>query len=102
MEKSISVVGLGVYRHVAVSTDTTFEGTPYRMAAVLDLTNDTETFRYTPHNLGAVLHTLVPRPQVFVTGAAISEAMTNESIAVWEGFVKATGSPETILINVGL
>ncbi|CZR63457.1 uncharacterized protein PAC_13354 [Phialocephala subalpina] len=55
---------------------------------------------YTPHNLGVVLHTLVPRPQVFVTGAAISEAMTNESIAVWEGFIKATGSPETILINL--
>lgn len=101
MLKIISVVGLGVYRQVAASMDSTFENTPYRMAAVVDLTSHIGAFRYTPHNLGVVLHCLQPRPQAFVTGAAISEAMTNESIRVWEEFVEATGTEDTMVINVG-
>ncbi|KUJ16193.1 uncharacterized protein LY89DRAFT_782491 [Mollisia scopiformis] len=100
MEKTVGVVGLGVYRHVAASTDTTFENTPYRMAAIVDLSNPPEAFRYTPHNLGVVLHCLQPRPLVFVTGAAISHEMTNESIRVWEEFVKATGTEKTLVINL--
>jgi hypothetical protein len=102
MQKSIGVVGLGVYRNVAVSMDTTFSNTPYHMAAVVDLSNKIEAFRYTPHNLGVVLHCLQPRPQCFVTGAAISEEMTNESIQVWDEYVKATGLKQTLVINVCL
>ena len=94
----ISVVALGVYRHVAASTD--FQGGPYRIAAILDLTSEPPAFNYNPHNLGAVLHSLHPRPQVFVTGAAITPAMTNESIEIWEKYVKALGVEDTLVINV--
>jgi hypothetical protein len=96
--ETISVVALGVYRHVAASTD--FQGGPYRLAAILDLTSEPTAFTYNPHNLGVVLHTLHPRPQVFVTGAAITPGMTDESIEVWETFVKALGIENTLVINV--
>lgn len=96
----INVVALGVYRHVAASMDTTFLNTPYRMTAILDLTGEPAAFRYNAHNLGVVLHALQPRPQVFITGAAISEAMTRESIEVWEAYVKITGTKGTLVINV--
>jgi hypothetical protein len=98
--KEINVVALGVYRHVAVSMDKTFENTPYRMAAVLDLKSSPDAFTYTPHNLGVIFHTLVPRPQVLITGAAISEAMTNESIGVWKLYIEHTGAEDTLIINV--
>lgn len=96
----INVVGLGVYRHVAATMDATFVGTPYRMAAILDLKGEPEAFRYNEHNLGVVLHTIQPRPQVFVTGAAITQAMTQESIAVWKEYVRKLGTKNTLVINV--
>jgi hypothetical protein len=96
----ISVVALGVYRHVAASTD--FQGGPYRIDAILDLMSEPSVFTYNPHNLGVVLHTLHPRPQVFITGAAITPAMTNESIEVWETYVKALGIENTLVINVSV
>jgi hypothetical protein len=96
--QTISVVALGVYRHVAASTD--FQGGPYRVAAILDLTSEPPAFNYNPHNLGVVLHTLHPRPQVFVTGAAIAPAMTNESIKIWETYVKTLRIEDTLIINV--
>lgn len=102
MQKGIGVVALGVYRNVAVSIDTLFSNTPYQIVAVVDLSNKIEAFRYTPHNLGVVLHCLQPRPKVFITGAAVSEAVTNESIRVWEEYVKTTGVKQTLVINVGL
>ena len=70
------------------------------MAAILDLTSEPQAFTYNPHNLGVVLHTLQPRPQVFVTGAAITSDMTNESIGVWEKYVKDDGIEDTLVINV--
>jgi len=98
----ISVVALGVYRHVAASMDTTFQHTPYHMAAILDLKSKPKAFTYTPHNLGVVFHTLQPRPQVFITGAAISPAMTQESIEVWDEYVKNTATEKTLVINVSV
>jgi hypothetical protein len=98
--QNIGVMGIGVYRHVAATMETTFQQTPYRMVAILDLTSEPESFRYSPHNLGVVLHTLIPRPQVLVTGAAISGEMTRESIRVWEAYVKQLGVKDTLLINV--
>ena len=96
--QTISVVAFGVYRHVAASTD--FQGGPYRIAAILDLMSEPSAFTYNPHNLGVVLHTLLPRPQVFITGAAITPAMTNESIEVWETYVKTLSVEDTLFINV--
>jgi hypothetical protein len=98
--QTISVVALGVYREVAASTD--FQGGPYRLAAILDLTSEPSAFNYNPHNLGVVLHALHPRPQVFITGAAITSAMTNDSIEVWETYVKALGIENALIVNVGV
>ena len=77
-KEKLPVVALGVYRHIAASTTTLFENTPFNLAAILDLTSEPEQFRYTAHNLGVVLHTLIPRPKVFVTGAMLTEEMTKE------------------------
>ena len=100
--QAINIVALGVYRHVAATIDATFQHTPYRMAAILDLMSEPQAFTYNPHNLGVVLHTLQPRPQVFITGAAITPAMTNESIDVWEKYVKGLGTEDTLVINVSV
>lgn len=82
--------------------DLTFQGTSYRIAAILDLKSEPQAFTYNPHNLGVVLHTLQPRPQVFITGAAITSAMTRESIEVWENYVKNLGTEDVLVINVSV
>jgi hypothetical protein len=100
MQPGIGIIALGVYRHVAATMSTTFDGTPFYMAAILDLMSEPHAFNYNPHNLGVVLHTVEPRPQVFITGAAISEGMTTESIAVWNDYVEKLGVKNTLVINV--
>lgn len=70
------------------------------MAAIIDLTSEPAAFQYTPHNFGVLLHALIPRPQVFVTGARISEEMTNESIQVWEEYVKICEVKDALVVNV--
>ncbi|MCJ1454647.1 hypothetical protein MMC28_005000 [Mycoblastus sanguinarius] len=95
----IPIVALGVYRHVATKIDPLFAPTPYRMVAILDLTSERTAFRYTPYNLGVVLHTLHPRPKVLITGAAITAEMTAESVEVWEDYVREMGEAEGLVIN---
>ena len=38
----------------------------------------------------------------FVIGAAISESMAEESIAVWEDSIKIRGTQDTLLIDVSV
>ena len=102
LQPIIPVVALGVYRHVAATTVDLFAGTPYTMAAILDLNSEPAAFQYTPHNFGVVLQALIPRPQVFVTGARISEEMTRESIGVWEDYVRVNEVKNALVINVSL
>lgn len=97
---SIPIVALGVYKQVAASMDPLFTSTPFRMAAILDLASEPVTYQYNPYNLAVLLHNLHPKPQVFITGAAISEEMTAESIAVWEEYVQDLGVTENLVINV--
>ena len=99
---AISVVALGCYRDVAETTNTIFTGTPYRIAAVLDLYNSPPAYTYNKQNLGATLHTLSPRPQVFITGAGITPEMSEEAIGVWNEYLKNVGLRENHLINVRL
>ena len=96
----IPIVALGVYREVAAKMDPLLAPTPFRMTAILDLTQDPPSVRYSPQNLLTVLYNLHPRPKVFITGAAISQSMTAESIAVWEGYVRESRVEETFVINV--
>lgn len=77
-----------------------FISTPFRMAAILHLTSQPAAFRYNPHNLGAVLHNLHPRPKVIILGAAISPTMTTESIVVWDTYVEEAKEDGTLVINV--
>lgn len=98
--QTINIVALGVYRHVAAMMETPFQNTSYRMAAIVDLKSSPEEFTYSAHNLAVVLYALHPPPQVFIVGAAISEIMANESIAVWEDSIKTRETQDTLLINV--
>lgn len=95
------MVALGCYRGVAESTNKIFAGTPYRIAAVLDLYDSPPAFTYTKQNLGVTLHTLSPRPKVFVTGAGITPGMSEEAIMVWKAYVKNVGLEDAHVINVG-
>lgn len=94
------IVALGVYRHVATSMDPLFNNTPFRMTAIMDLMQEPKSVRYSPHNMMAVLYNLHPRPKVFITGAAISQRMTHESIQVWESYVRESKEKDTFVINV--
>ena len=96
----IPIVAYGVYRNVAASMDPLFTSTPFRMAAILDHATEPAAFRYTQHNLGVVLYSLNPRPKVFITGAAISDDMTKQSIRVWDFYVRETKAEDTLVINV--
>ncbi len=68
MHTRVPIVAVGCYRDVATSTESAFSGTPYRIAAVLDLYDSPKAFTYSAQNLGTVLHTLNPRPKVCDTG----------------------------------
>ena len=98
----IPIVALGVYRNVAATLDPLFADTPFRMTAILDLKQDPKSVRYSPQNLMTVLFNLHPRPRVFITGAAISQAMTAESINIWDTYVRESKEKDTLVINVGL
>ena len=103
MTKGIhTVVALGVYRHVAESMGPLFAETPFQTAAILDLKQEPESVRYSPHNMATILYSLHPRPKVFITGAAISQEMTDESIKVWDEYVERTKQVDTLVINVGV
>ncbi|KAL8826850.1 MAG: hypothetical protein Q9170_007248 [Blastenia crenularia] len=96
----IPIVALGVYRHVAATMDPLFNNSPFRMTAIMDLAQNPASVRYTPENMATVLYNLHPRPKVFITGAAISRQMTEESIAVWSSYVQDSKEKDTFLINV--
>lgn len=99
---NINIVALGVYRHVAASMETMFQGTPYHLAAIIDLKSQPEVFTYTAHNLGVLLHCLEPRPQVFITGLMISKDMTKEAADVWEKYLGDLKPKNPLLIKVSL
>ena len=71
------------------------------MTAILDLKQDPPSVRYSAQNLWTVLFNLHPRPKVFITGAAISHAMTAESITVWDSYVRESKVKDAFVINVG-
>lgn len=96
----ITIVALGVYRHVAATLSTPFLNTPYQLAAILDLMSQPVAFTYSAHNLGVVLHTLEPRPKVLITGLAIQQDMTREAIEVFDKYAKVLEVPGTLVINV--
>jgi len=96
----INVVALGAYRHVAAKMEIPFQHTPYRMAAIVDLKSSPEAFAYSAHNLAVVLYALHPPPQVFIVGAAISQSMADECIAVWKAYTTNAGTKDSLLINV--
>ena len=100
--KPMPVVALGCYRDVAETTNSIFAGTLYYIAAVLDLYSSPPPFAYTKQTLGATLHTLSPRPKVFITGAGITPEMSAEAIGVWEEYVGIVGlkALEVHVINV--
>lgn len=97
----IPIVALGVYRDVAATMDPLFASTPFSMTAILDLKQDPPSVRYSAQNLWTVLFNLHPRPKVFITGAAISHAMTAESITVWDSYVRESKVKDAFVINVG-
>lgn len=101
MQQSINIVAVGVYRHVAAHLETLFRP-PYQLAAILDIHSSPQPFTYSPHNLGTVLHALLPRPQVIITGLAIPDGMTEECIEVWDSYVKSMNVEKALVINVNI
>ena len=90
----IPAVIIGVHRSTAIASSAAFEGTPYKLVAVLDLFESQGDYQYSPQNLGAVLHALHPRPRILITGTAV-ERIVPEVRAVWEGYVEKTLKAES-------
>lgn len=61
--------------------------TPYTMTSMVDFVETPEQYRYSPQNLGVVLHNLHPRPRALVVGIAVSPSLTDEITAVWNEYV---------------
>ncbi|EKG08993.1 hypothetical protein MPH_14044 [Macrophomina phaseolina MS6] len=61
--------------------------TPYEMTAMIDFVETLEPYRYSPHNLGVVLHNLHPRPRALVIGIAVPPSLVAEMTAVWSEYV---------------
>ncbi|TKW51371.1 hypothetical protein CTA1_7052 [Colletotrichum tanaceti] len=60
---------------------------PYVMTAMVDFVETMEPYRYTPNNLGVVLHNLHPRPRALVVGTAVPPSLTDEITTVWNEYV---------------
>ena len=91
--QSIPAIVIGVHRSTAIKTADVFEGTPYHVAAVLDLTESPSRYQYTQQNLGAVLYALHPRPQIMITGTAVANIVP-EVQSVWDEYVHQALKPE--------
>jgi hypothetical protein len=88
--ESIPVVVIGWGRKNGVTfTPKLFSDhkTPYTMTAMVDFVETLEQYHYSPHNLGAVLHNLHPRPRALVVGVAVPPSLTDEITAVWNEYV---------------
>lgn len=66
---------------------TYFENTPYYVAACMDLTEVDEEYRYSPHNLGVILHNLHPRPRALLIAIAVDPSYTQPIERVWNEYV---------------
>ncbi|KAF2170730.1 hypothetical protein M409DRAFT_18702 [Zasmidium cellare ATCC 36951] len=81
---TIPAVLIGITRTTALSSSIDlFTGTPYSIAAVLDLHEAPEKYQFSLSNLGTVLYALHPRPRILGTGTAIEAEMVEEIESVW-------------------
>ena len=87
--KSIPTVIVGIHRATAIDTTAILDGTPFYIAAIMDLHESPLQYQHTPHNLGAVLHALYPRPKVLVTGTAV-QSYVADTRKVWQEYVEKT------------
>ncbi|KAK3648233.1 hypothetical protein LTR56_007645 [Elasticomyces elasticus] len=85
---SIPLIAIGITRPHALATSTALTGSPYHLAAVLDLTETPSAYQFSPQNLGAVLWALHPRPLGLVTGTAVSSQDLEGIKPVWEEYVR--------------
>jgi len=97
---SIHVVALGVYGEYARHhTQKLFETLPYVLCATLDLQPPRE-YGYSALNLRVVLQSLVPKPQAFIIGLQIDDAMAKEAQGVWNEYMQSSGQSNTIAWKV--
>jgi hypothetical protein len=67
----------------------TEHNSPYVMTAMMDFEETLEPYRYSPHNLGVILHNLHPRPRALIIGIAVPPSLTDEMTAVWNEYVES-------------
>ncbi|UPL01793.1 hypothetical protein LCI18_012727 [Fusarium solani-melongenae] len=63
------------------------QNSPYVMTAMVDFVETFEPYRYSPQNLGAILHNIHPRPRALVIGIAVSPSLVDEITAIWNEYV---------------
>ncbi|KXH29761.1 hypothetical protein CSIM01_05527 [Colletotrichum simmondsii] len=89
MKQDVPVVVIGLGRGRGISDiPPIFENTPYYVAACMDLTEVDEEYRYSPHNLGVILHNLHPRPRALLIGIAVDPSYTQPVERVWNEYVE--------------
>ncbi|KAK1506019.1 hypothetical protein CTAM01_03354 [Colletotrichum tamarilloi] len=89
MKQNIPVVVIGLGRGRGISDiPPIFENPPYHVAACMDLTEVDEEYRYSPHNLGIILHNLHPRPRALLIGIAVDPSYTQPVERVWNEYVE--------------
>ena len=84
----VVVIGWGRKNGVTLTPDIFLNhNSTYTMTAMMDFAETLEQYRYSPQNLGAILHNLHPRPRALVVGIAVPTSLTDEITAVWNEYV---------------
>lgn len=69
----------------------------YKVSAALDFSTSPAPYRYTPHNLRLLLHTLYPRPRSLILGTNYETLPVAEIEGIWEEYVEWLGREEPLI-----
>lgn len=90
---NVPLVTIGVNRNTALETHQALinlDRANYHVVACLDFVNSPEAYRFSPQNLGVVLHALYPRPKGLVTGTAVGSEELESIKQIWDAYVENT------------
>lgn len=96
---TVPIVTIGVNRDTALASERALinlDRANYPVVACLDFVNSPEPYRFSPQNLGVVLHALYPRPKGLITGTAVEDKELEAIKQVWNAYV------ETVIVKENL
>lgn len=87
-ETPITAVLIGSHRSTADKQDESFAGTPYKVVAILDMSESLEGLQYSAQNLAILLNALHPPPRILITGTAVPDSKLPDIQTIWNDFTR--------------